>query len=319
MKGKVSDRALQLPVKRLMRHNGAATHRAFAQSMKKPSRSFSHIPSYTSTNKKDNVNTIASLERMIDGPSSCSSNSLWEDNKHLFYASLLNPFIRDLAEGSLPREVFDEYLSQDVYYLGVFEEALSTMHDLIQLEIGVHGVHREEAKQRALALLQSVQKEISLVQGSFLSIEENNTAITWATESYTDFLRKVQTDPKSSVAEILASLLPCFRLYAEIARHLDETVLSSDESHLYSHWIKEYASPKFWANVQSAEWIFDMAASRDARVTGMLNGYYDTPHRGICLTIIHDFISSYSTMSRSLYNSNEERIAVFWITCTGQE
>ena len=272
MKGKVSDTALQSPVKRSMRHNGAATQRAFAQSRNKPSRSFSHILSYTSTNKKDNVNALTSLERMIDGSSSCNSNSLWEDNRHLFYASLLNPFVRDLAEGSLPREVFDEYLSQDVYYLGVFDEALSTLYDLIQLEIGVHGVHREEAKQRALALLQWVQKEISLVHGSFVTIEENNIAITWATESYTNFLRKVQTDPKSSVAEILASLLPCFRLYAEIARHLDETVLSSlesDEIHPYSHWIKEYASQKFWENVQSAEWIFDMAASRDARIAGM--------------------------------------------------
>lgn len=269
MKGKISDGALQSPLTMSLRHNSVAANRACAQGRKHISRPCPRIRSYTSTNTDENMNTLSSLERMIDGPSSCNSCTLWQDNQHLFYASLLNPFVRALADGSLPREVFNEYLSQDIYYLNVFEEALSTLHDLIQLDIGVHGIYREEAKQRALALLRSVQTEISLVHESFISIEKCHT-ISWATDSYTNFLRKVQTDPKSSVAEILASLLPCFRLYAEIARYLDGTVLSSHENHPYSQWIKEYASPKFWRKVQSAEWIFDMAATRDAQIGGML-------------------------------------------------
>jgi len=270
MKGKVSNVAFESSVKSLLRHDGVA--RAFVQGRrKKPFSSFPCIRSYVPTDRKEVVDDVVSLEHLIDARSTCNSSTLWEDNKHLFYASLLNPFVQDLANGVLPKEVFETYLSQDIHYLGVFEDALSTMHDLIQLEIGVHAVHSKEAKQRALELLHSVQAEISSLHSSLIGNEQEKD-VSWATKSYIDFLRKIQTDPKSSVAEILASLIPCFRLYAEIARYLDENVLSrldSHDSHPYFHWIKEYASPRFLAHVQSAEWIFDLAVTRDARITGM--------------------------------------------------
>lgn len=274
MKGKVSDVAFDSTSKRplvLSRHYGGTTKRALAGGRKNRFRPLPCVQSYTSTENIETLSDLTSLNNLLDDTSSCNSETLFEDNKHLYYASLFNPFVQDLADGGLPKDIFDQYLSQDVYYLGVFEDALATMHELIQLDIGVNKVNGQEAKERALSLLSSVEKEIESVHGSFIKVEKRDDA-SWATEAYTDFLKKVQTDPNSSVAEILASLLPCFRLYAEIARYLEDNVLSSlevHEKHPYADWIREYASPKFLGYVQSAEWIFNMAATRDARITGM--------------------------------------------------
>lgn len=274
MKGKVSDVAFDSTSKRplvLSRYYGGTTKRALAGGRKNPFRPLPCAKSYITTEKIETASDLTSLNTLLDGTSSCNSETLFEDNKHLYYASLFNPFVQDLAHGGLPKDIFDQYLSQDVYYLGVFEDALATMHELIQLDIGVNEVNRHEAKERALSLLNSVEKEIEAVHGSFIKVE-NRDDTSWATEAYTDFLKKVQTDPNSSVAEILASLLPCFRLYAEIARYLEDNILSSlevHEKHPYADWIREYASPKFLEYVHHAEWIFNMAATRDARVTGM--------------------------------------------------
>lgn len=233
-----------------------------------------HVPRFRAaiaTDDFDRLNDSYLSEHTIETASPCTSQTLWEDNKHFYYASLFNPFVRDMANGTLPKHVFEEYISQDSHYLRVFEDALSTMHDLIQVEIGVDESFREEAGEKALTLLHSVEAELSSVHSGYNKSFEDDE-MSWATKSYTRFLKKVHDDPKSSVAEILASLLPCFRLYAEIAQYLDANVLSCldpDENHPYSHWIKEYASPKFLGSVKSAEWIFDNAVTRDARTTGM--------------------------------------------------
>ncbi len=49
-----------------------------------------------------------------------AAKSLWRENADLTRTTLEYPFVRGLAEGSLPREDFQHYVAQDAYSLESF-------------------------------------------------------------------------------------------------------------------------------------------------------------------------------------------------------
>jgi thiaminase (transcriptional activator TenA) len=48
---------------------------------------------------------------------------LWVDNAELAGRALAHPFVRGVADGSLPREVFSGYVAQDAFFLEAFARA----------------------------------------------------------------------------------------------------------------------------------------------------------------------------------------------------
>lgn len=66
-----------------------------------------------------------------------------------------------------------------------------------------------------------------------------------ATRNYVDFLLKTATT-RHSVAEILAAMTPCMRLYAFLGQGI-RTALGGmpDERHPYSRWIGSYGTSEF--------------------------------------------------------------------------
>jgi thiaminase/transcriptional activator TenA len=48
---------------------------------------------------------------------------LWVDNAELAARALAHPFVRGIADGSLPREVFSGYVAQDAHFLEAFARA----------------------------------------------------------------------------------------------------------------------------------------------------------------------------------------------------
>ena len=54
--------------------------------------------------------------------------TLWRENEDLTWATLEHPFVRGLAEGTLPREDFQHYIAQDTFYLESFAHALALAH-----------------------------------------------------------------------------------------------------------------------------------------------------------------------------------------------
>ena len=57
--------------------------------------------------------------------SSTFSQQAWQQNLALFEATLALPFNQTLADGSLPRDVFQHYMIQDAHYLVAFGRALA--------------------------------------------------------------------------------------------------------------------------------------------------------------------------------------------------
>ena len=61
-----------------------------------------------------------------------------------------------------------------------------------------------------------------------------------ATSAYTDFLLRVAWH--GSLAEVMAAMVPCLRLYAHIG---NELTTSLHPEHPYEDWIKTYSSDEF--------------------------------------------------------------------------
>ena len=55
------------------------------------------------------------------------TDEVWQDNRNLLTAIHEHPFVAGLGEGSLPRQVFDGYLTQDALYLADYARAMGML------------------------------------------------------------------------------------------------------------------------------------------------------------------------------------------------
>ncbi|WPT12864.1 Thiamine biosynthetic bifunctional enzyme TH1 [Picochlorum sp. SENEW3] len=205
---------------------------------------------------------------------------LWEENQHLYYASLFNPFVRGIADGTLPRERFEKYLSQDVYYLSVFREAIRTMLQLAAVDPMIADDHKTGICADISHLLETVETELDNIHGTFIDLENlSHDDIMWATSLYTEFLARVASNPSGNdgAVHVASSLLPCFRLYAEVARKIKTIAFEKygrdPEDHPYGKWILEYSSDHFLRCVSMAESVLDVA-SHDAITKDRCHQHY---------------------------------------------
>jgi len=152
------------------------------------------------------------------------SNTLWESNYELALLSLKSKFVQGIKSGNLPKNIFQEYVAQDYFFLESFARAYglavskskdkNSIKALSQLLVGVS----EE-----LILHETYSKE--------WDIDLTNNHIKPATKNYTDFLEEVSK--KQSAVEIMFAMTPCMRLYSWIGKSLSKKVLNNP----YKEWI----------------------------------------------------------------------------------
>lgn len=206
----------------------------------------------------------------IDRSSTCQqgkenvqlSQLLWEEASALIYANLFNPFVRELASGTLPQTCFDAYLSEDAYYLGVFRYAFENLERIIRLDAMVPDDERATLHELVLYLLNSMKMEIDRLHGSRVDVEtiqrHGGSQIAWATKCYTTFLQHVSESSTECTATVLASLLPCFQLYLFVAKSLTSMLRKEDRDFgRYATWLETYSSNEFSKCVNYAEKILD--------------------------------------------------------------
>lgn len=182
------------------------------------------------------------------------SQDAWERNFKL-YKSILNlPFNQDLASGHLTKCAFAHYLIQDAHFLLAYARALSICsakaydaHEVMQFA---------QSAQTAIVTERGLHREFM----SFLNISEEsfkNTPLSLTTHHYTSFLNA--TAWSESYPVVLASLLPCFWIYAQVGRDLAD---KSNPSNPYQAWIDTYASEEYHSALRKLLKTIDRVAEK---------------------------------------------------------
>jgi thiaminase/transcriptional activator TenA len=171
---------------------------------------------------------------------------LWADSADLAAAALAHPFVRGLADGSLPRERFAGYVAQDAFFLQAFARgyAMAVVRS------------PDRAGLEAFAdLLAGVREELRLHDGYARreGIDLATVEPAPATSAYTDFL--LATAATGGLGEICAAMTPCMRLYAFLGQSL-----SGRAAEPYAEWVVTYADPAFEELAAALEELLDRYA-----------------------------------------------------------
>lgn len=175
-------------------------------------------------------------------------------------------FIRGLAEGTLPESEFAYYLAQDAIYLNGYSRVLARASALAPTEA--------EQLFWARSAQQCLEVESELHR-SWLSTRMVLPDLGPVTKAYVDHL--VAASASGSYAVLVAAVLPCFWLYAEVGEtlHAEFLAAGAPEGHPYAEWLRTYADEGFAEATRQAIAITDAAgrAASDAERSLMLTAF----------------------------------------------
>ena len=172
------------------------------------------------------------------------SNTLWESNQEIAILCLKSKFVQGLKNGNLPKNIFQEYVAQDYFFLESFARAYG---------LAVSKSKDKKSIKVLSKLLLGVSEELILHEtyAKGWDIDLTNNYIKPATRNYTDFLHEVSN--KQSSVEIMFAMTPCMRLYSWIGKSLSNMVLNNP----YKEWIITYSDENFDNLARSLENIID--------------------------------------------------------------
>ncbi|MEY8569091.1 TenA family protein [Brevibacterium linens] len=156
------------------------------------------------------------------------------------------PFLAQLADGSLDPKAFVNYISQDSLYLNGYAKAMSFL--------AAKTVDRDESRfwagsaAEAITVEEEMHAEL-LADARLASALEELTAegsrfkASPTTLGYVSFL--VANAASRSYGEGVASVLPCFWVYAHMGKVLVDRAGQMADDHPYRTWVQTYDSPDF--------------------------------------------------------------------------
>src|SRR5215813_13675573 len=180
------------------------------------------------------------------------SDEAWERTAALRNAIHRLPFNTELTAGSLSRERFQTYITQDAIYLGQFSRSLAisaakapdtaTMQSFAQSALGAIAVEQ--------ALHGRYLRDFGIDPAGIADTEPSPDCL-----AYTSFLIAAAYHDPWEV--LVAALLPCFWLYWDVGCAIART---ADSQNPYKAWIDTYADERFGEAVRTAISITDRAA-----------------------------------------------------------
>ena len=176
------------------------------------------------------------------------SKTLWDANRDLAQACLEHPFVRGLADGTLPRATFAYYVGQDAFFLEAFARAYS---------VAAAKAPDWEAFRTFHELAGGVLEELRLHEGyaARWGVDVHRVEPGAATRRYTDFL--LATAWQHDVGVTAVAMSPCMRLYAWLGQQLAREGIPD---HAYADWIRTYSSDEFEALARQLETLADTYA-----------------------------------------------------------
>ena len=163
----------------------------------------------------------------------------------IWETDLKHPFVRGMADGTLPTEKFKFYLIQDYLFLLDYSRVFA---------YGAIKAHDEATMALFAKLLnETLNTEMDLHRGycekfGISPAEMEAAPMAPTTHAYTRHMLHVAQI--GTLADVIAGVLPCQWGYAEIGTTLAEQGGSPEP--LYQEWIDMYASPEFLA---LGEWL----------------------------------------------------------------
>lgn len=184
----------------------------------------------------------------------------WNDAQADVARILDHPFVRGLADGTLPWQTFERYLCDDAHYLDRYARVLAVLAAKAPAIADV-GTVAEFAAGAAVA-------ERALHEGQLGEAIASSTPSPTC-DAYTGFLWSRAVTAAPGVG--LAAVLPCFTVYAEVGRRLQEW---QRDDHPYRDWIETYADPSFADASRRCEALADRWAAADpSAVPAMREAY----------------------------------------------
>lgn len=173
------------------------------------------------------------------------SHDLWQANQDLANTCLIHPFVQGIAQGTLPKHLFADYVGQDAFFLTAFARAYS-ISAAKTVNLGEFELFH--------TLAGGVLQELHLHQGYATSwgVDLSQTVPAAATQRYTDFL--LATAWSQDIGLTAVAMAPCMRLYVFLGQTLAQNGIPE---HLYADWIRTYSSPDFEQLAQQLEQFID--------------------------------------------------------------
>ncbi|GAA2443960.1 bifunctional hydroxymethylpyrimidine kinase/phosphomethylpyrimidine kinase [Agromyces soli] len=191
----------------------------------------------------------------------------WADIAELRRAIDELPFIRRLADGSLPRTAFDEYLAQDAHYLREYARALAEAARLAP-DASAQAFWAAGSRECLTGELARHERDLAgalgaATGGAAAEFEPNAVNL-----GYLDHL--LASGARGGYPELVAAVLPCYWIYDDLGRRLlagDFGPEPGSPEHPYADWLAMYAEPSFAVSTQRAiELVTGVAAAATPEV-----------------------------------------------------
>ena len=176
------------------------------------------------------------------------TTDLWRSVDPIYAEILAHPFLRGLTEGTLPKDCFRHYVTQDALYLRDYARSLALA--------GIRSSNEDAFLMFNEHAVGAIAVERSL-HGGFLKdldiseAELSRTSPAPTTLAYTSYL--LRKAALGDYHEILGAVLPCYWIYAEVGRALLE---QGSPNPMYQTWIDTYGGEEFGAVVEA---VLDLA------------------------------------------------------------
>lgn len=156
--------------------------------------------------------------------------------------SFEHPFVKGIADGTLPLDVFRFYVKQDSYYLSHFAKiqslgAAKAPNLATTKAFAEHALATCEAE---LSLHELFMNMLGVTDQELTEFQPSPTAYAYVSHMY----RCAFT---GDLADLLAGLLPCYWLYFEIGERLKD---AKPDQPIYDRWIQTYGSEWFAEKVK---------------------------------------------------------------------
>ena len=171
---------------------------------------------------------------------------LWKENADLVEVCLRHPFVRGLADGSLPKEAFARYVAQDVFYLEGFFRGYALA--------AARSDGRHDLAVTMYRLMGGVLDELAMHadHAADLGIDTSSVVPYRSTEAYLNLL--LDRGWHGELGEVLVVMTPCMRLYAFLGQSMAPR---RTEDHPFRGWIDAYAGAQMESLAAELEGLVD--------------------------------------------------------------